>query len=118
MNRLTPEKEEVIRDSAGRGGSRFRPRLHIVTGLALLVFGLICAVPGVPGPGGVMIVAALLILADHFVWARKALNWMRSKARQAGLPRWHWLHGRTHGETDSVSHGNGRAYRSRSEQCE
>jgi hypothetical protein len=39
-----------------------------------------------------MIVFALLILRDHFTWARRALGWIRAKARAAGLQDWEFLH--------------------------
>lgn len=116
MNYLTQEKGAAISDSANRASSPFKSRIRIVSGLALLASGLICAIPGVPGPGGAMIIVALLILSDHFVWAKKSLNWMRSKARQAGLPNWKWLHGQTDPAMHSHSHGNGRA-RENSERC-
>ena len=49
---------------------------------------LICALPGVPGPGIAMILIGLLILSDHFTWAAKMLGWVRGKARSTGVPEW------------------------------
>jgi uncharacterized protein (TIGR02611 family) len=48
--------------------------IMIVLGFTLLVFGLILAIPGVPGPGLVVIWAGLAILAAEFLWARKLLQ--------------------------------------------
>ena len=48
--------------------------ITIVFGFTLLIFGLILSIPGVPGPGLVIIWAGLAILAAaEFVWARKLL---------------------------------------------
>jgi hypothetical protein len=66
--------------------SKPRSRLRVIGGLALLIVGLILAIPGVPGPGILTILVALVILSDHFVWARRALEWVRKKARGMGLP--------------------------------
>jgi hypothetical protein len=71
--------------------SQFRSRVRVVCGLALLVSGLILAIPGVPGPGIPTMIVGLIILSDHFAWARRALDWLRTKARNAGLPDWKWL---------------------------
>jgi uncharacterized protein (TIGR02611 family) len=48
--------------------------IMIVLGFTLLIFGLVLAVPGVPGPGLVVIWAGLAILAAEFVWARTLLG--------------------------------------------
>jgi hypothetical protein len=66
-------------------------RLRLVGGFALLVAGIICAIPGVPGPGLAMIVIALLVLQDYFNWPRKVLTWVRGKVRDAGLPELSFL---------------------------
>lgn len=71
---------------------RTKSTLRLAGGLLLLIAGLICAIPIVPGPGIPMIVFALLILSDHFIWAKRVLEWMRRKARETGLPEWHFLH--------------------------
>jgi uncharacterized protein (TIGR02611 family) len=45
----------------------------IVIGFTLLVAGIVMSVPLVPGPGLLVVVAALAILAVEFVWARRLL---------------------------------------------
>jgi hypothetical protein len=55
-----------------------RKRLRIVGGFLLLCTGAILALPGVPGPGIAFILLGLLILSDHFVWASKLLQWVKS----------------------------------------
>jgi hypothetical protein len=57
-----------------------RRHLRIAGGFLLLAAGAILSLPGVPGPGIVLIVLGLAILSDHFAWARKLLGWAREKA--------------------------------------
>ena len=46
--------------------------------LALLV-GAVLALPLVPGPGIPLMLLGLVLLSDHFVWARRCLEWARRK---------------------------------------
>jgi uncharacterized protein (TIGR02611 family) len=46
----------------------------IVIGFTLLAAGIVMSVPLVPGPGLLVVVAALAILAVEFVWARRLLD--------------------------------------------
>jgi len=48
--------------------------LLIVSGFTLLAAGLVMSVPLVPGPGLLVVVGALAILAVEFVWARRLLE--------------------------------------------
>jgi uncharacterized protein (TIGR02611 family) len=52
-----------------------------VAGFALVVVGLAMLV--LPGPGLLLILAGLAILATEYVWAQRALNYARRKAMQA-----------------------------------
>ncbi|MGD0199699.1 MAG: PGPGW domain-containing protein [Bryobacteraceae bacterium] len=64
---------------------------RIVAGFVLLGVGLIMAIPGVPGPGIAVIVLGLILLAEHFHWARRALDWAKQKAeyvRDKAVKRW------------------------------
>ena len=45
--------------------------LRIIAGIVVLIVGLIMAIPGVPGPGLVVIFIGLSILAVDFVWAHR-----------------------------------------------
>lgn len=40
------------------------------------------AIPGVPGPGIAVMIAGLIILSDHYEWARRLLHWARQKAER------------------------------------
>jgi hypothetical protein len=113
----TPGVTDKITTAEASGGRfRLKSSLRIAGGLALLVAGLICAIPGVPGPGIPMIVFALLILSDHFIWAKSVLDWMRAKARAAGLPEWEFLHhSRRSKDTRIRAIGDGRAPQIKSE---
>jgi uncharacterized protein (TIGR02611 family) len=53
-----------------------------VVGVALLVVGLIMFVT--PGPGIVLVVAGLAVLATEFAWAEHLLDNAKVKATQAG----------------------------------
>ncbi len=88
--------------NGGTGPRTGRSRVRAFAGLALLAVGIICSIPGVPGPGIATIVVALLILSEHYSWAMRALEWIRKKARQTGLPEWPWLH---HGARSSRDAG-------------
>lgn len=46
----------------------------VVFGFTLLVIGLVLSIPGIPGPGFLVILGALAILAVEFVWARNLLK--------------------------------------------
>jgi membrane protein implicated in regulation of membrane protease activity len=44
---------------------------RIASGVILLIVGAILAIPGVPGPGLLVMFAGLSILAVDFVWAHR-----------------------------------------------
>lgn len=52
-----------------------------VVGGVLLLLGLVMMFT--PGPGIVLIVAGLAVLASEYVWAQRALHFARAKAQQA-----------------------------------
>jgi hypothetical protein len=80
------EMNKTVGESPVRG--EWRTRLRVASGLAPLVVGLILAIPGVPGPGIPTIIVGLVMLSDHFAWARSALEWMRRKLHNAVRPSW------------------------------
>jgi len=51
---------------------------RIVLGAVLLLIGLVLALPGVPGPGVVVIFLGLTLLSHEFHWARRLRDWMRA----------------------------------------
>ncbi len=51
-------------------------------GFVLLGVGVILSLPGVPGPGIAIIILGLVILSDHFHWARRLLDWAKLKAEK------------------------------------
>lgn len=59
-----------------------RKILRIMFGFLLLGAGLIMALPGVPGPGIVVMILGLVILSDHFHWARRMLDWAKRKTEK------------------------------------
>jgi hypothetical protein len=63
--------------------------VRISLGFLLLAAGLILALPGVPGPGLAIAALGLVILAEHFHWARRILDWAKRKfarVRESGRP--------------------------------
>ncbi len=59
-----------------------RKILRMSLGFLLLAVGAILSVPGIPGPGIAVIILGLIILSDHFHWARRMLDWARRKAEK------------------------------------
>ncbi|HYZ12984.1 MAG TPA: PGPGW domain-containing protein [Actinomycetota bacterium] len=51
-----------------------------VVGLLLLAVGLALLV--LPGPGLLLIIAGLAVLATEYVWAQRALNYAKQRAEQ------------------------------------
>jgi len=56
--------------------------VRIGLGFLILLAGLILALPGVPGPGIAVMIVGLVILSDHYEWARRLLHWARRKAER------------------------------------
>ncbi|MBI5819249.1 MAG: PGPGW domain-containing protein [Verrucomicrobia bacterium] len=65
-----------------------RRLLKIVFGFFMLVAGLVTAIPGVPGPGLLIILGALAILAGEFVWAQKLLQRCKASAEKIKTVVW------------------------------
>lgn len=65
-----------------------RRMVKVVFGFILLIAGLIASIPGVPGPGFLIIIGALAILASEFVWARKLLHRFKAGAEQMKKAVW------------------------------
>ena len=60
-----------------------RKILKIIAGFFLIAAGLLLSLPGVPGPGLLIAIGGLALLADHFHWARRTLDWAKAKAHAA-----------------------------------
>ena len=50
-----------------------------VLGFTLVVVGLILAIPGVPGPGLPTVFLGLIVLGEHFHWAKRITDWVKRK---------------------------------------
>jgi uncharacterized protein (TIGR02611 family) len=53
--------------------------LRITSGVLLLIVGLILMIPGVPGPGIVLVFLGLSVLAVDFVWAHRLKTHLKSQ---------------------------------------
>ena len=56
---------------------------RVVLGLALLVVGLVLALPGVPGPGLLVMFVGLTVLSADFAWARRLRDRLHGVFRRA-----------------------------------
>jgi drug/metabolite transporter (DMT)-like permease len=63
--------------------SRARKWLRIAGGFLLIAGGLILSIPGIPGPGFVLVFVGLVMLSEYYHWARRTLDWARQK--------WDWI---------------------------
>ena len=55
---------------------------RIVLGLALVILGVVLALPGVPGPGLLVIFVGLTVLGGEFEWARRLRDRLRGMFRR------------------------------------
>ncbi len=60
-----------------------------IAGFGLVIVGVVLAMPLVPGPGGLVIIAGLALLATEFDWAERWLHRARDRwadaARRVGV---------------------------------
>jgi uncharacterized protein (TIGR02611 family) len=56
-----------------------RKILKTIVGFVLVAVGLVLSVPGIPGPGLVIAFIGLVMLADHFDWAKRIVEWAKEK---------------------------------------
>lgn len=61
-----------------------------VVGFTLLVLGAVLSLPLVPGPGFVVVLAGLALLAAEFVWARRLLKRFKKEGVKLGR-RFGWF---------------------------
>ena len=54
-----------------------------IAGFVVILIGAVLALPGIPGPGFVIIFGGLAILATEYVWAQRALEKLKAKASRA-----------------------------------
>jgi uncharacterized protein (TIGR02611 family) len=81
-----PGRRRAARSFWSRSGRRIGIG---VAGFGLVAAGIILALPLVPGPGTLLIIAGLAVLATEFEWAERWLHRARQRfdaaARSAGL---------------------------------
>lgn len=54
-----------------------------VVGVAVIALGIFLSGPGIPGPGFLVIIGGLAILATEYDWAKRLLDWARERYEQA-----------------------------------
>src|SRR2546427_11270078 len=50
---------------------------RVIVGLVLVALGVVLALPGIPGPGLLVVLGGLTVLSGEFDWARRARDRMR-----------------------------------------
>jgi uncharacterized protein (TIGR02611 family) len=84
----------VVGERVSGQGSPFRRALAraarlttvAVVGLALVVAGIILM--PLPGPGLLVVIAGLAVLATEFAWARRLLDYARERAKRVQARVW------------------------------
>jgi len=56
---------------------------RLVLGLALVLAGVVLAIPGVPGPGLLVMFVGLTVLSTEFEWARRLRDRLHGMWRRA-----------------------------------
>src|SRR3990172_10768688 len=54
-----------------------------VIGSTVILFGIVLVLPGVPGPGSVVIGGGLAMLTTEFIWARVLMHKVRERVQSA-----------------------------------
>ena len=55
---------------------------RLVVGLVLMLGGAVLSVPGIPGPGLLLVVGGLALLGREFHWARRANEWLIAQGKR------------------------------------
>jgi hypothetical protein len=58
---------------------RLRTVFELTAGFGLLLIGGLLALPGIPGPGLLLVAVGLWLLSNHFLWARRLLAWGKER---------------------------------------
>jgi hypothetical protein len=67
-----------------------RKHVRICGGFLALAVGAVLALPLVPGPGIPLMLVGLVLLSDHFTWAKRCLDWAEQKWKHLRTKaRWH-----------------------------
>jgi len=55
---------------------------RLIVGLVLMLGGVVLSVPGIPGPGVLLVVGGLALLGREFHWARRANEWLLAQGKR------------------------------------
>jgi hypothetical protein len=55
---------------------------RVIAGLVLMLGGAVLSVPGIPGPGLLIVVGGLALLGREFHWARRANEWLLEQGKR------------------------------------
>ncbi len=79
-----PDGTEIVRTATPPANDPLKPIRQFVIfvlGMSVVIVGIAMIV--LPGPATIVIPAGLAILATEFVWAKRWLNFLKRRARQA-----------------------------------
>ena len=55
---------------------------RLIVGLVLMLGGAVLSVPGIPGPGFLLVIGGLALLGREFHWARRANEWLIAQGKR------------------------------------
>jgi len=55
---------------------------RVIVGIVLMLGGALLSVPGIPGPGVLLVVGGLALLGREFHWARRANEWLLAQGKR------------------------------------
>jgi uncharacterized protein (TIGR02611 family) len=58
--------------------------VRIIMGFTVILIGLVLAIPGIPGPGALIIFGGLAVLATEYAWARRYLQKFKKGGEKLG----------------------------------
>jgi len=87
---VSPAPEAAPLTPFGRARRIVWRALILIAGSAVILAGVVLSLPGIPGPGVVVILAGLALLATEFAFARRLLQRLRERAKDgvSGIREW------------------------------
>jgi hypothetical protein len=55
---------------------------RVLVGLVLMLVGGVLSLPGIPGPGILLVIGGLTLLGREFHWARRANEWLVAQGKR------------------------------------
>ena len=55
---------------------------RVIVGVILMLGGAVLSLPGIPGPGILLVIGGLALLGREFHWARRANEWLVAQGKR------------------------------------